>query len=309
MRQHPSGRQNTVTNTVSQPRLPRRVRSRASLASIKSKKRLTMTCSPIIPWIGGKRRLAPVILPLFPEHTCYVEPFAGAAALYFLKAPAEVEVLNDINGELVNLYRVVKHHLEEFVRQFKWALTSREVFHWHQLSAPETLTDIQRAARFFYLQKNAFGGRVTGQTFGTATTAGPRLNLLRLEEDLSAAHIRLADTFIEHLDWAVCIERYDRAHTLTYCDPPYWQTEGYGVDFPLDQYERLAALASAARGSVIISVNDHPEMRRVFRALPMRSFPISYAIGGGGKRVDRAELVIGNWPGGWPKSRSLKRVR
>lgn len=70
------------------------------------------THHPIIPWIGGKRRLAKHILPLFPEHGCYVEPFCGAAALYFLKERAKVEVLNDRNGELVNLYRVVKHHME-----------------------------------------------------------------------------------------------------------------------------------------------------------------------------------------------------
>ena len=113
---------------------------------------------PIIPWIGGKRRLARHILPLFPAHTCYVEPFCGAAALFFRKAPAKAEVLNDINGELVNLYRVVQHHLEEFLRQFKWALTSRQIFKWLQATPPEPLTDIQRAARFFYLQKNAFGG-------------------------------------------------------------------------------------------------------------------------------------------------------
>ncbi len=75
---------------------------------------------PIIPWIGGKRRLAKHLLPLFPAHGCYVEPFAGGAALFFMKEPSKVEVPNDINGELINLYRVVQHHLEEFVRQFKW---------------------------------------------------------------------------------------------------------------------------------------------------------------------------------------------
>ena len=94
---------------------------------------------PIIPWIGGKRRLASRILPLFPDHGCYVEPFCGAAALYFLKVPAKVEVLNDVNGELVNLYRVVQHHLEEFVRQFKWALTSRKIFKWLQATPPEPI--------------------------------------------------------------------------------------------------------------------------------------------------------------------------
>ena len=105
--------------------------------------------TPIIPWIGGKRRLADYLIPRFPRHTCYVEVFAGGAALYFLKNPSKVEVINDVNGELVNLYRVVKTHLEEFVRQFKWALSSREVFKWLQTTRPETLTDIQRAARFF----------------------------------------------------------------------------------------------------------------------------------------------------------------
>lgn len=251
--------------------------------------------TPIIPWIGGKRRLAKHILPHFPAHTCYVEPFCGAAALYFLKEPAKAEVLNDINGDLVNLYRVLKHHLDEFVRQFRWSLTSRQIFKWLQATPPEPLTDIQRAARFFYLQKNAFGGKVNGQTFGTAATAPPRLNLLRLEEDLSQAHLRLAGTYIEHLDWAACIERYDRPTTLFYCDPPYWGTEGYGVDFPLDQYERLADLARSIKGKMVISVNDIPEMRAAFKGLAMDRVELSYSIARAGARKRFGELVIYNW--------------
>ena len=172
------------------------------------------TALPVIPWIGGKRRLAKHLLPLFPPHRCYVEPCCGAAALFFLKEPSSVEVLNEIKGDLVTLYRVLQHHPEEFLRQFKWALWSRQLFRWLQLTPAETLTDIQRGARFFYLQRQAFGGRVQGQSFGTATIAPPRLNLLRLEEDLSEAHLRLAGTTIDHLDWAECIARYDRPHTF-----------------------------------------------------------------------------------------------
>ncbi|WP_250440382.1 DNA adenine methylase, partial [Delftia tsuruhatensis] len=182
--------------------------------------------NPIVPWIGGKRRLVDLLLKRFPAHSCYVELFAGGAAVYFARHPADVEVLNDVNGDLVNLYRVVTHHLEEFVRQFKWALTSRQVFKWLQETRPETLTDVQRAARFFYLQQHCFSGKVSGQSFGTATTA-PAINLLRIEESLSAAHLRLAGgTYVEQLDWAACIDRYDRPHTLFYADPPYWETEG-----------------------------------------------------------------------------------
>lgn len=262
-----------------------------------------ITASPIIPWIGGKRRLAPILLPLFPDHTCYVEPFAGAAALFFLKQPSDVEVLNDINGELVNLYRVVKHHLEEFVRAFKWGLSSRQVFEWEQMTRPETLTDIHRAARFYYLQKHAFGGRVDSQTFGVATTSPPRLNLVRIEEELSQAWLRLQGTYIEHGPWHDVVRRYDRSHSLFYCDPPYWETEGYGCDFPAEEYLRMADLAKTIQGTMIISVNDHPFMREVFSGLEMRSIPIRYTVGGG-EGVERRELIIGTWRGGWPRPKA-----
>jgi DNA adenine methylase len=179
----------------------------------------------------------------------------------------------------VNLYRVVKHHLEEFVRQFKWALVSRQIFKWLQDTPEETLTDIQRAARF-YLQKQAFGGKVADHTFGTSTTSAPRFNLLRIEEELSMAHLRLSRTLIEHLDWHQCIERYDRPHTLFYCDPPYWGTEGYGVDFPIGNYVHMAELARSIKGKMIISVNDIPEMRQAFNGLNIQTVDINYSLAG-----------------------------
>ncbi|MEA5113010.1 MAG: DNA adenine methylase [Geobacteraceae bacterium] len=250
---------------------------------------------PVIPWIGGKRRLAKHILPLFPDHTCYVEPFAGGAALFFLKEPSEVEVLNDYNSDLVSLYRVIQHHMEEFIRQFKWALVSREMFNWLNITPPETLTDIQRAARFYYLQKLAFGGKVSGRTFGTAATSSPRLNLLRIEEDLSQAHLRLARCVIEHLDWQHCILKYDRPTTLFFCDPPYWQTEGYGVEFPLEQYIILAETMKSAKGKVILTINDHPKMREAFGEFRVETVKINYTVGGAGKGKNRVEMIVMNW--------------
>lgn len=249
---------------------------------------------PIIPWIGGKRRLAKHILSLFPPHTCYVEPFAGGAAILFMKEQSKVEVLNDINLDLVTLYRVVQHHLEEFLRQFKWALTSRKMYEWLQDTRPETLTDIQRAARFYYLQKLAFGGKVHGQTFGTATTSPPRLNLLRLEEDLSHAHLRLARVCVEHLGWQACIEKYDRKHTLYFLDPPYWRTEGYGVPFDLAEYHKLAEVMAAMKGKAVLSINDHPQMREAFKAFQMKPVVVDYTVGGGGKGKGGKELLIWN---------------
>lgn len=250
--------------------------------------------APIIPWLGGKRRLADAILPRFPAHDCYVEVFAGGAALYFLRAPAPVEVINDVNGDLINLYRVVKHHLSEFVAQFRWALSSRELFKWLQDTPPDTLTDIQRAARFYYLQHQCFGAKVEAQTWGTATTAPP-VNLLRIEEQLSAAHLRLSATYIERRPWQQCIKTYDRPHTFFYLDPPYWETEGYGVEFGFHQYEEMAEILKTLKGKAIISLNDHPAIRQVFSAFHQERLEIAYTVAGGAKPATRGELLIWSW--------------
>lgn len=255
---------------------------------------MLLSTKPIIPWMGGKTRLLDQLVPLLPPHDCYVEVFAGGAALLLAKPPSKCEVLNDINGELINLYRIVQHHLNEFIEQYRWSLTSRALFEWMKQADPESLTDIQRAARFYYLQHNAFGGKCSGQNFGTATTGRVGINHLRIKEDLSAAHLRLAHVVIERLTWHACVDRYDRPHTLFFCDPPYWGTEGYGVDFPLHEYERMATLAKSINGRMIITVNDHPEMRRVFDGLPMETVGITYTVGGGGKSGRVGELIIRN---------------
>lgn len=253
---------------------------------------------PVLAWPGGKRRLAKTLLPLIYScpHTCYVEEFAGGGSMLFLRDPAQVEVLNDINADVVNLNRVIKHHLEEFIRQFKWALTSRKIFEWTKDTPPEVLTDIQRAARFYYIQRLSFGGKVTGQTFGYSPSSPPRFNLLRIEEDLSQAHLRLARVWVEHLDWQTCFKKYDRDYTLHFLDPPYWETEGYGVPFQLEEYEKIAEAMRTAKGRAILTINDHTEMRRIFGGFSMESVDINYTIGGAGKGSKRRELVFKTWP-------------
>lgn len=250
---------------------------------------------PVIPWIGGKRRLAKEIIPMFPAHTCYCEPFCGGAALFFMKDRSKVEVPNDFSSELVALYRVLQHHLEEFIRQYKWALVSRQMFEWLKDTPPETLTDIQRAARFFYLQKMAFGGKVNRRTFGTATTSPPRLNLTRIEEDLSQAHLRLSQVYIENLDWEKCIKKYDRAKTFFFLDPPYWKVEGYGVPFGIEQYQRMAEVMRTMKGKAILTINDHPDMKAVFAGFSTKEVEINYTVGGGGKSNKSREMVIKTW--------------
>ena len=246
---------------------------------------------PLVPWPGGKRKLAKHILPMLGDHTCYVEPFAGAGGIYFSKEPSKVEVLNDINGDITNLYRVVQYHMEELHAQFRWTLVSRDNWNWLKMMKPESLTDIQRAARFIYMQKMAFGAKVESPTFGVSPTAPPRFNINTLERDLKAAHDRMARTVIEHMDWQDVIKRYDRPGTVFYIDPPYWQTAGYGVPFEWDEYISLRALADSMEGRMVISINDHPAIRELFSGLDVVEIPYAYTAGGAHKRKEVKELI------------------
>lgn len=240
-----------------------------------------MIKSPLSGWVGGKYQLSKQICAMIPAHECYCEPFAGAAWVFFRKNHSSVEVLNDINTDIITLYRVVQHHLEEFIRYFKWALVSRNEFERQLKSNPETLTDIQRSVRFFYLQKTSFAGRIDKPTFGYAPSSTPRLNLLRIEEDLSQAHLRLSQVYIENLGYADLIKRYDRPKTFFYIDPPYFDCENYygpGI-FSKDDFERLAGQLAGINGNFLLSLNDTPEVRNIFAAFTIEPVTLRYSCG------------------------------
>lgn len=253
-----------------------------------------MTRKSPLAWLGGKRQLADRIVQRMPAHETYCEVFAGAAWVLFRKPPSRVEIVNDINLDLITLYRCVKHHLAELVAQFRWMLVARDEFDVFMRTPADTLTDIQRAARFYYLSKSAFGAKVRGPTFGIAASGQPRLNLLRLEEDLSEAHLRLARVWIEHKPYADVIKRFDRAGTLFYVDPPYWGCEGdYGAElFSRADFQCLADLLAGVRGQFILSLNDVPEVREIFRGFSIESVQTRYSINNklGSKRV--GEVLI-----------------
>lgn len=118
-----------------------------------------------LPYIGGKNRIANKIIEIFPRHTTYVEPFAGGAQVFFHKEPSPVEILNDRFGEIVNFFRICQSHHEELLRYLKYVLASRYWFEIFEKQNPDSLTDVQRAARFLYLQKNAFGGLVVHRNY------------------------------------------------------------------------------------------------------------------------------------------------
>lgn len=158
------------------------------------------------------------------------------------------------------------------------------------------LTDIQRAARFYYLQQHAFGAKRVSQSFGYAPSGRP-VNLCRIEENLSEAHIRLAGTYVEQLAWQDCFKRYDREYTFFYADPPYFDTAGYSVEFGYEQYVALAETMKASQGKVMVSLNDHPEMKEVFKDFKIESLDIKYSLTSkvSAKSKVSKEMVICNY--------------
>ena len=109
-------------------------------------------------WVGGKSRLRKPIIDLLPEHTCYVEPFSGAAWVLFGKPPSQVEILNDIDQELITFFRVIKSEPEKLIDSFELELVSRTEFERLADLNPKELSDIERAHRFYYLIMAGWGG-------------------------------------------------------------------------------------------------------------------------------------------------------
>ena len=246
-----------------------------------------------LPYIGGKNRLATEIISLLPEHTTYVEPFAGGAQVLFHKQPSRVEVINDLDFDIVNFFRVCQLHSEELVRYLRFTLVSRT---WHSLYAAEHaagLTDVQRAARFFYLQKNSFGGLVLEQKFHYGVTHPSNYNPERIPEILEKTHQRLQRVQIESLPYEQVLEKYDRPTTLFYVDPPYFGRRLYRHNLGDAEFETLAGRLTALQGKFILSLNDVREVRSIFASFHIRSTKIIYTAKS--QPASHPEVLISNF--------------
>jgi DNA adenine methylase len=228
--------------------------------------------------LGGKHLLAAQIVSLLPEHKCYCEVFAGGASVFWIKEVSQVEVLNDINSELINLYRVVQYHPNEFYTQIQWLLRSRNEF-MRQLAIPShCLTDIQKAVRTFYIIKNCYGGRYLKPSFGYSTYGNQWFSTRAIEELLLACHRRLERVTLESLPYDECIKKYDSSGTCFYLDPPYWGCEGYyGSDWTREDFRSLSALLRNIKGKFILSLNDTPEVHKIFYGFEFRRLKTRYS--------------------------------
>jgi DNA adenine methylase len=245
-------------------------------------------------YIGGKRTLAKEIIALFPKHTTYVEAFAGGAQVFFRKEPSPVEVLNDRDGEIVNFFRVCQQHYEELVRYLRFMVVSRA---WHELlkaTDPAGLTDIQRAARLMYLLKNSYASLVLKLDYKCHVVQPPGFNPERIPELLEEAHKRLARVQIERLPYEEVIARYDRKETLFYLDPPYYARKLYRFNLEHEDFVKMAEILAGIKGKFVLSLNDLPEVRAIFKRFKMHTVDLHYTAHQVAGR-QHSELLIRNF--------------
>lgn len=257
-------------------------------------------------WVGGKSRLRKHIIPLLPPHSCYVEPFAGAAWVLFGKPPSRVEVLNDIDQEVITFFRVVRDKPDELIAAFEWELVSRAEFERLAALDVSQLTDVQRAHRFYYLIMAGWGGELHYPRFQTSISDGGHGNRLigaikHLQERLRPIHERLRTVIIEHLDWQECIARYDRAETVLYLDPPYPNNKCnyYHNMRHWDDHYHLAERLEQTVCRWVLSSYDTPEIRALFGSytiVPVQSFSGMKVKKNSDRRVLNQEVLIMNFP-------------
>jgi DNA adenine methylase len=257
---------------------------------------------PVAPWLGGKRNLAKRICAIIDRTPCttYAEPFVGMGGIFLRRSSRpRGEVINDKGRDIATLFRILQRHYPQFLDTLRFQLTTRVEFNRLIDTRPDTLTDLERAARFLYLQRTAFGGKVSGRNFGVATDRPARFNLTTLEPMLEDLHTRLAGVVIECLDWADFIPRYDREGTLFYLDPPYWGNEDdYGKAlFSRDDFARMAEVLGGLKGRFIMSLNDVPGVRECFGSFRLSEVSTSYTISRTSNDAAgaRAELLISNF--------------
>lgn len=233
-------------------------------------------------WLGGKSQLARTIIEMMPEHKHYCEVFGGAGWVLFKKTPSQLETINDINGDLINLYRVFKYHPEALLTEFSTLLVARDEFERLKATPSHLLTDIQRASRFYYLLRTCFGAKIENPNFFSHVERAPHLKLGEdLREFLTKIHERLQKVNIENRNFDVLIEKMDRPDTLFYLDPPYYNCEKYyGKDiFSRDDFLKLRDILKNIKGKFILSLNDVPEVRSIFEDFHIQSKKIRWSVG------------------------------
>lgn len=249
---------------------------------------------PPISRMGGKSKLRKLIISLLPEHICYTEPFFGAGWVFFGKPKSEVEVINDIDKELINLFRMIKFHSDEICNQMQYELSSRDMFSFYAHQDPGYMTEIQRAIRYIFLLSQSFASR--GVTYGYGTSTRPAPQIFDTSQ-LAVLKDRLRNVYIENLSFLEIFSRYDRSHTIHFCDPPYYETDGYTSPFSEHDHLQLLSVLSNINGKFLLTINDHPKVREWYSGFNFIETEVNYSVAKKKEaRRKYKELIITNYP-------------
>ncbi|NWK11335.1 DNA adenine methylase [Clostridium cadaveris] len=243
--------------------------------------------------MGGKSKLRKTIIEMIPEHTCYIELFFGAGWVYFGKEPSKVEVINDIDKELINLFKMIKYHAPEIERQLEFEFSGRDIFEEYKNYSIEYLTEIQRSIRFLYLISQSFAGRGNHYGYGTNTRPSPQIFYKGVLEDIK---LRLRNTYVENLNFEKIIDKYDREYSFFFVDPPYLDLSGYENEFKEEQHLILLDKLKKLDGKFLLTINDHPKIRDWYRDFNIKEVDVNYSVA----RKEEArgkykELIITNY--------------
>ena len=217
-----------------------------------------MKTKPLISWPGGKTRLLKHLLPYIAPERGYIEVFAGGCALLLAKERSTLEVANDLNGDIINLFRVANYHPDELSKEIQRLPASRQLLaHSVQLLRTDALTDVQRAARFLYANKASFAGTGTSLAIARAPESRAFLGTEAIIERILAFSQRFDKVIIENLDYRRCLRLYDHPGNLFFLDPPYLDSKasnyrGWKQEEMQEFHDHVVALS----GQWIVTVDD-----------------------------------------------------
>jgi len=226
----------------------------------------------LISYFGGKARMIKKLMPYLVAwpHKQYVEVFGGGGSILLSKPPVSVETYNDLNGVLVNFFRVVSSpgQFEEFMRRVALLPCSRELFNEYRDSYEAEEDPIEQAVMWFYCAKLSFGGARAKMTFGASTTktssgmSSHVAKYIAVMDRLPEIHRRLQRVQFEHKDWSKILRQYDHPETLFYLDPPYVGNTraagGYHFEMTDSDHRRLVNALLEIDGQGILSGYDSP---------------------------------------------------
>lgn len=214
--------------------------------------------------IGGKFYLTPWIRSHIPPHKTYIELFGGAGTLLLNLAPCQVEVFNDLNHDITNFYTICRERPADVEQRYQQlgplnsALFGKWSREWAMGIRPED--KVEQAARFLWLRRGSFSGKMDGYTTTTGITNFSRVH------DIEYAHERFHNVYIENLDYERCIERHvnNPKPVVIYADPPYYGVKYYSYSFEKADHERLAKVLNKVDAMVVLSYNNHPALDRLY---------------------------------------------